>query len=399
MNIQVKSATSKAKWLMEIASNDTFKVNLGTFTTLLGTQKGNYSGRDLIFMDKGYISRILRTDNAFYKEAFSALALFNRMKGIATPSDWDNENIFYNPLILSRTGKTLKETEYFRSRGIFKLGQLLEEKSKEALHFPYDRTLVNLVDHIILNVGTMDLGAVKDDLVFLGNGDKLKMIQITQKDLYEDAILSKSVDHVHQIKWAERLNELIVWEEVWSSVHDFLLSNSTKTAIWEQLHLNFYTQYSYNKWHSEANHCPLCDELPADIFHIITDCPFVNELWTHIQPTLLKLYGKPLDDGEKSLGIVHIKRSPGIMLRNWVGYKLREEILLLERRAYHSSQAPSIDLFKAKFNQSLAREVRQFIFRFTNEGNLKKFDEILTFKGILCEKVAEEDYRIKPVFL
>ena len=125
----------------------------------------------------------------------------------------------------------------------------------------------------------------------------------------------------------------------------------------------------------------------------------MNELWTHIQPTLLKLYGKPLDDGEKSLGIVHIKRSPGIMLRNWVGYKLREEILLLERRAYHSSQAPSIDLFKAKFNQSLAREVRQFIFRFTNEGNLKKFDEILTFKGILCEKVAEEDYRIKPVFL
>ena len=77
------------------------------------------------------------------------------------------------------------------------------------------------------------------------------MMLVTQKQLYEDAILKAySRDHVCSAKWVEKLNTVIVWGEVWNTVHySSWITSVTKTAIWEQIHLNFYTQYSYNKWH------------------------------------------------------------------------------------------------------------------------------------------------------
>ena len=51
---------------------------------------------------------------------------FNTVKGIPEVKNWDEENIFYNPLIRSRSEKTLVETDYFHKRGILKLGQLIQ---------------------------------------------------------------------------------------------------------------------------------------------------------------------------------------------------------------------------------------------------------------------------------
>ena len=58
--------------------------------------------------------------------------------------------------------------------------------------------MVTLANSISLDIGAMHYGIVKDHTVFLGNTNIVKMSQITQKDLYEDAILYKSKGHVHQ---------------------------------------------------------------------------------------------------------------------------------------------------------------------------------------------------------
>ena len=398
VNIQIKSETSKAKWLMEITTNPEFKIHLETFTNLVGIQKGNNKGKDLIFTSRTYITRVMKIQNSFYKEAMQSLSMFRRKKGINDPRDWDTENIFYNPLILSKAGKTLKETKHFQDNKIYKLGQLLDEKSKEARKLPFDKKVVALANNISLDIGAMDYGIIKDHTIFLGNTKIVKMSQITQKDLYEDAILFKSKGHVHQEKWVTKLNTLVLWEEVWKSLHNILVSNETRTAIWEQLHLNFYTQYSYNKWHKASDLCPLCEKLPESIFHIILHCDFVNTIWAHLQPTLSHLSTKTLDDTEKALGIVQINKTPGIILRNWLGYKLREQILIFERTIYRQSKRPSVDLFKTKFNQMVAKEVKDLMYRFNNEGRLDKFDEILPLKGILCEKIGHGEYSLKKVF-
>ena len=200
---------------------------------------------------------------------------------------------------------------------------------------PYDKKLVNLANNITLDIMNIDYNLIKEDTVFLGNTETVRMEAITQKDLYEDAILYRSREHSYKDKWARELEILIVWDEVWDSVHNFPMTNKTKTAIWEQIHLNFYTQYSYNKWNKVEETCPLCNKETKSIFHIILHCDYVNDIWTELQPTLMKLSPRSLDDAEKSLGIVQIKKPPGIIVRNWLGYKLREHILSFERRAYH----------------------------------------------------------------
>ena len=116
------------------------------------------------------------------------------------------------------------------------------------------------------------------------------------------------------------------------------------------------------------------------------------------KPTLLKLSQKSLDDAEKSLGIINIKKPPCILIRNWLGYKLREHILLFERRAYHQSRVPSVEIFKATYNQSIAKEVKDLMYRLKNEDNIRKFDEIIAYRGILCKKVRQGEYIFKKVF-
>ena len=269
----------------------------------------------------------------------------------------------------------------------------MNEKSKEARNLPSDKKIVSFVNTIKL-----DLDVRKDDMVYFADTTDTKMAMITQKQLYEDAILRKSRDHIYQTKWQMKIPTLILWDEVWKSVHHFLLLNKTKTAIWEQLHLNFYTQYSYNKWHGSLEMCPLCNLIPESIYHTILNCDFVKTLWTKVTPTLMKLHDKPVDDEEKALGIVHIKKSNGMVLRNLITYMMRELILNFERKAYHTSKIPSMNTFEAKFNQSIAALVKNWMYKYSNENKLNIFENIFTYKSVLCVKVQVGEYCIKKIF-
>ena len=49
INIKVKSEISKAMWLVQLTTNPKLKVHLHIFKALLGVQKGDISGKDIIF--------------------------------------------------------------------------------------------------------------------------------------------------------------------------------------------------------------------------------------------------------------------------------------------------------------------------------------------------------------
>ena len=66
-----------------------------------------------------------------------------------------------------------------------------------------------------------------------------------------------------------------------------------------------------------------------------------------------------------------------------------------ERKAYHSPRAVSLDIFKAKFNQAMALEIKYNFFRFKNESYF--WQKIIAYKGILCEKIREGEYRFKVI--
>ena len=96
--------------------------------------------------------------------------------------------------------------------------------------------------------------------------------------------------HHSQERWANELGLPFVWEDVWTSVHNQLSLNETIDVIWRQIHLNFYTQYSSNKWHKTSGVCSLCHQVPQTIFHIILYYSTATRVWNDIEPVLMRLH-------------------------------------------------------------------------------------------------------------
>ena len=180
-----------------------------------------------------------------------------------------------------------------------------------------------------------------------------------------------------------KLNSSIVCDEVWETVHNILSTNRTKTIIWQQIHLNFYTQYSYNKWHKKQDMCPLCQKTPENIYHIVLHCEFTNKLWEEIEPLLKQLHPTTVTEEEKAFGIVQKNQTTGILLRNWLTFLLREYITQEERAAYHAIKKTKLENSKTKFNHAVRFEMHLKIIRYRNENNLAFLEKIITHAEVL----------------
>ena len=393
VNLKVKSQSAQTKWLIQLASNDNYNLNLNIFSRLLGSQTGNIKGRDILFLQKSYFQHTLKTNSKFYKEALLSLAKLDIKKGIENINAWDREHIFYNPLFLTEEDKTLTLTGYCKKNNIYTYNQLLQEKQKELNKLKHDKALLRLLNKIKINTTIR-----REEVLVKGNGEEINFNQLSQKNLYEENLYKMLTDHPSQVKWALKLNVLLVWDEIWNTVHNFLSSNSTKTIIWQQIHLNFYTQYSYNKWHNKQDPCPLCLAIPQNIYHIILHCQFTNKIWSQIEPCIKKNYPCNVTQEEKAFGIVQKKQTTSILLRNWVTYLLREFIAKQERAAYLSSKIPNFEHAKHMFNTNIEYELNKKFWRYKNDSNMATFDKFFTHEHALCKKRPDDEYDIINVF-
>ena len=403
-NIRIKSQISKVKWLIELVTSPEMKPHLSIFTKLIGPQKGNISGRDLIFLSRSYMNRQLKTQNTFYKEALLAISKLEIYKGIQNVAQWDNEHLFYNSLFSLKTNpdKTIPINRYFEQGKYYTFGQFLDEKTKQARNQEYDRKVTELCDQV-----SFQINVKKEDHLTLNNGEEVKFKLITHKTLYEDALSKIPGFHHSQIKWFDQLQQVIVWDDVWYTVHNYLNTYKTTSLIWQQIHLNFYTQYSYNKWHQVRNPCPLCGQIPQNIFHIILDCNIVNKIWTELEPLLIKLHPTPVSDTEKAFGIVikkpvnqHYNRPSkdfAIHVRNWLTYLMRKNVLKVERQSHYSKFNTFVRI-KKQLQHSLIKEIDKKLFMLHNDGKMDVFNQFFAHQNILCIKTGEITYKINKLF-
>ena len=403
VNIKVKSEISKAKWLVDLVSNPNLKVHLHLFESLLGVQKGHISGRDLIFLEHSYIQRILKTDNQFYKEALLSITALDVKKGISSVHEWDNEHLFYNKFFsLKNENKPLSITTHFQQVGLYKFGQFLDEKAKNVRNQPSNAKAVTLCDNLILHPY-----AKKENTLIFNNGDEIKFTHLTHKQLYEATITNLPGYHHSQEKWFSTLNTAIDWDSVWYTVHNFLNTHKTTSLIWQQIHLNFYTQYSYNKWKKVNKACPLCDKIPQNIFHLILHCDTVVKIWKDIEPTLLKLHPTQVCNEEMAFGLVTQRPKSdqshrpanrhGIHVRNWLTYLMRRCIANMERKAHYSNYN-IISRIKLKINNCVIKELDKKLFILHNNEKIEVFDKFFAHKNVLCKKKGEATYQINKLF-
>ena len=387
VNITVKSEASKIRWLMDLCTNPQLVTHLALVTRLLGVQKGGLSGVDLFFTSKHYARRTLKVTTPFYNVAIKAITALETAKRITDPRI---EPLFYNPTFCSG-GKILLPNKTAEDGGILNYGQLLDEVALRTAGQPYRRHITAYFDRM-----TTQLDNRQDWTLTLYTGP-VPFQTVTAKILYAHLIRQLSKDHHSTERWVTRLRIPIIWDKVWDAIHNRLATEEVKSLLWEQLHLNMYTTYSYNKWHNSTNHCPFCLQTPDDRFHIILDCPMTHSLWNTIEPFLQRIVPTPVTDEEKAFGL--LGNTPAICLRNWLTYTLRFCIHQQECIAYHNKLGiANARPLRHAYNAQVKAEAYQNSLIYDSLGRTDLFEKYFAVNGAFAVKDATDQWQIATIF-
>ena len=399
INIKIKSEAFKIMWLIELLTKDNLKISMNIFDRLIGNQIANIRGKDLMFLElplvKRRIEREKKIQSQFYPEAIVAFAGLETKKAVLTIRD---EHLFHNPIFTRYNGKPIPLAKYYKENNIYTYGQLLDEDIKKENNLPYNKVLTgrlyntNVAEHIPKEHTLIPTSATRS----------LTFKELTHRIIYEELIFRISTLHGSQVKWIDRIANPIRWDDVWRAVHNTLATHQTKTTIWQQLHLNFYTTYKYNTWHQKkgVGKCPLCHEIPTDVYHIILHCPYTVNLWNEIEPILKEINPTPVNDEEKSFGLTTRITSDDIILRNWLTYTLRDCIREEEARAFYEPNAkPDLKAFQRRYNSRIKQEIYIKEIQFKQENKEDIFEKVITHKKVLCFKLPDGQYDIRNVFI
>ena len=228
--------------------------------------------------------------------------------------------------------------------------------------------------------------------------EKQTMSITEEKDIYISIIKQKLYRlHISEVKWFDHfMPEYNDLREVWPALKNNIVSERTRTCIWEQIHLNFFTTYWFNKISKENKNCPLCKEVPQSIKHIILNFSLVKKLWKEIEGKLQALVPVPVNEKEMAFGLTKEYNKPEYKVRNWITYKLRESISRQERTTYDKPQINNEKQIKVKFNKEISRELTYKHLLYKKEGNLEKFFETFNCSN---ELVKIEDDKIVVIKL
>ena len=396
INIQLKAETPKIKWLMRLITDEELTAHKAIFESLLASEGLYLTGCEIIFAEPSFVKKC-RISNLFYGEALNGISKLNTFKHF---SDIQNEHVFFNRIFVTSNDDDVHDRTLTPFRGnrvlehIRTYGDLL--RAEDTITNPKWRAAVrkkiDSIEHIRENVEA-------HLVIGLYGQQEYPFHSIRQRDIYSELVLSQSKVHPYEGKWANknRLGTTMDWDRIWASIHNQFLTEKTKSAIWEQLHLNFYTTYNFNSWFNQLNPCPLCRKIPEDVFHIILDCKFTKVLWRKLQNTLLQIIPTPLSDHEMAFGLSETNNNRyAIRLRNWVTYTLRHLITLEERKTYKINLesevkvTPSFEKFFAKLNFYAVQELREKKMIYDFQGLSDKFRDIVTTSGAVASLVNGE---------
>ena len=391
IDIKTKIDTYKIRWLMELTIDPKLHTHLSIITRLIGQQKGGLQGTDLFFVTKHYANKILKTQAQYYKIAIQAITKLQVKKKI---EDIRQEKVFYNPTFKNATQTTIAINFTCEMNKIYTYGQILTQYEKQQNQEPSNRHIANIYPKIIHK----DIEKRTENVIFDTTTQLYHPFQeTTHKFIYQELIRLTYKKHHSKEKWEERFpNTEIQWNKVWASLNNPLSTEDTKTKIWEQIHLNDYTTYSYNKWHKAQQECPFCNQIPENKYHITIECPILVNLWAELQQHLLKIHLIPITNEEIVFGIPG--ETPNIILRNWMTFLFRQCISEQENKAYHNKKGHNNTRdIKIAYNEKLKKEIWHKYIIYTNLGRTKSFKRAFAINDYLITW-ENEQWQILTLF-
>ena len=357
----------------------------------MGIQRGGLTGPDVIFAELSYVRAHLQCTSSFYTEALLGISKLDTWKHF---HNINQEHLFYNRIFSTAVDVEIEEKTvkpFYANKTLCDIktyGDLLNAEAtiqQSKLKAVVKRKIESIV---------YTRSNVKEHEIMGHDHKSVEFKYVTQKFIYSELIHQKSTDHSYHTKWFE-LDDIPImdWTKVWDSVHQQFFTEEVKSTIWEQIHLNFYTTYNYNKWHNSLNPCPFCKKIPEDIFHILVECKFTKLLWNNIEATIMKIIPIPPQTSEMAFGIQPRtkKETESTILRNWIYFSLRHYIMKEERRAYYISNYSSshFNNFRKKFNHDMRQDLIVKYLQYDFRGLQEKFDSIALINNVIATKSGD----------
>ena len=212
--------------------------------------------------------RIRLIKNDFYK---NALEIIKSLEIRIKPGNYrsiENEPLFYNTLIINPRTNSPFELRRFKNQ--------MPTKIKAIQSFP--RSNIPEVNETIRNlrqsINNIDFESkeVNEFWVKIDNAEQ-NISTGDFKSLYQIFLNKKNVNKEWENRWLNYLTvDEIEWERIWKRMHNNINNNYTKSACWEMLHLNFWSNFRANE------NCHLCRELENGITHIVNECNILIDL-------------------------------------------------------------------------------------------------------------------------
>ena len=367
IHINTKALASRIKWLIEVIINCELSVNKEIIETLIGEQSHGYYGLDTIYLSKGIIKR-MKIKSVFYDEIIKAIAELKPGKKV---DDINEENVLYNHIFKDDKGEKVA-WPYLNKVQKRTHGELKTEHVKKANGEDHDGKLARYYELIDFSDNNDDFTMA---IVTTDGSETRKMSTIEEKDLYISLIKQKFYRlHVSEIKWGEYFStELLVFKEIWLALQNNIVTEKTRSCIWEQIHLNFFTTYWFNKIGDDEKVCPLCKIKPNSMRHLMLDCDLVKKLWHDIKEKIRLIIPEDVTQQEMVFGLTNNSGRPETRVRNWITFKLREIISKQEKATHDKPQVNNEKQIRVKFNKEIVKELTYRYLLHKKEDTVDKF--------------------------
>ena len=286
----------------------------------------------------------------------------------------------------------IRSTPYFIKKNIYKLGEFKTENEKKQYGQVFDKLAVRYLNKLV-DIDREECGEIK----ILLNENYINIEKVHEKHLYTFLIKSSYKPHKCQFDWVDYFkNEYIDFEEIWESLQNSIISEKTRTLIWEEIHLSFYNTYWFHKAYNTTDICPLCLTQSLSRMHFLLDCGVTKKLWADLEKLLKSISDKPFSPYEMCFGL--IKKNRGDEIRNYLTFKLRESIVKQERISHNKPGLDNIKLIKKRVNEEVCKEIIYNYYVFKKENNLTKFNEIYNDHVVFLDMGKENKVKVMKIF-
>ena len=262
VDITIKTTVQNIQRIINLMNHENKNFEMFLINSLIG-KSTKYQHDRLSF---GLVTNLDRIKLIKEKTLRDTLTIVNKLDIKMTPGNIKyilDEPLFYNPLLKDTNGETFKIPVFEKNKQALPktIGDLKQINKNLDVR---SNTILRDIKHALTQLNYS--GANRNSFFLNRENQDFDISDISFKELYILVLADNKISKEWEGKWESYLSTEVTWKEIWRNIHSNMHNPYTKSAIWETIHLNFWSG------HKARENCKLCGEVETSDMHITNEC-------------------------------------------------------------------------------------------------------------------------------